>query len=227
MEETVVCIPNNVVPDGVVLNNPGNRYFQVLLNNIANARFLAIRDKEDKSAAALENNRNLRQLVVYLLVYMKETGKSLIYRRKIKENRTQEGEARLYGNWALPGGHMNSLSEDFLQDIVVDSLREFGEELTLSLKTSAEIFDDKDALGLKICGIINNNTDIDEGVHLVHTGLIVKVEVDKNVSQVRIKEEGGMEDITEIDLDNYGDYFDEAELWLKEVLAFYPQIQSL
>jgi predicted NUDIX family phosphoesterase len=194
----------------------GSPGFDELIQNIASRRFYAIRDKEDKSPFALENNTNLRQLSVYILVQQDDS----IY---VYQRTKGTGEKRLAGMFALPGGHMNALSDDFFIDIAQDATRELYEELNM-IPIKQVFYEDGVSCPFKIVGVLQNSCVFQESmVELVHTGILVKFDISKRF-KVEIKEKNKMSSLSLVSADNINDYFKDSERWLKMLLPWLPQL---
>jgi predicted NUDIX family phosphoesterase len=215
--EKVVCIANGLIPDGIYL--AGHADFDAILSKIGRARFLALRDKADKTEFALENNTSIRQLITYIVV---QDGRNLfIYRRT-----SGTGEKRLAGLYALPGGHMNAMSSDFLSDISYDATRELREELDIR-QLDPVFHEDGTLLPFKILGILQQSCVVDANlVNLVHTGIIVKYNITDRFN-VSVRESGKMCDLTQVNEYNYSDYFKESESWLQNLLPLFPQLITM
>lgn len=214
--ELVVCVPAGLLHDGLYLNS--NSKFNEIIETISDSRFAALRDKTAKGEFSIENNVSVRQLVVY--IFMKQEDNFFIYQRTIKT-----GETRLAGLYALPGGHMNSLSHDFMADVQNDTLRELTEEIKFVPKGKNKAFPSEDGtkLKMKIVGILQSSCDEDANlVQLVHTGVIVRVDIDKDYD-IQLNEDS-MTKLTKINDKNYLDYLDKSEKWLQILLAWLPQL---
>jgi len=215
MSEVVVCIPNALIDDGIHM--AGSNKFHDLMDYIGGCRFSAVRDKTDKSSTSLEFNTSVRQLVVCALI--QDGDDLLIYRRK---NKT--GEKRLAGYYSLPSGHMNAFTKNFHADIVDDTLREVTEELNLTPIGQEAVFSPEGAtLPMKVCALFQTSSPEDNGVHLVHTGLLIKIDVTDKF-KVSLKETGSMEELTRVNSNNYSEYLKECDLWLRLTLPWFSQL---
>jgi predicted NUDIX family phosphoesterase len=213
--ERVTCIASELIPDGIYLN--GHPDFETLLGKIGRARFWGLRDKTDKSEFALEHNTSIRQLITYICVQDRE--EMFIYRRT-----SGTGEKRLAGLYALPGGHMNALTGDFINDISLDATRELREELNIR-QLDPVFHEDGTLLPFKILAILQHSACADgiNLVNLVHTGIVVKYDVTDRFA-VSVKESGKMCDLTRVNGRNYAEYFKESESWLQNLLPLFPQL---
>lgn len=218
MKENVVCVPSMTIPDGVFMS--GDPYFLELLRHLEESRVVKVRDTEDKSPLALENDREWRQLVTYILV--QDDRNVFIYKRT-----KGTGEKRLAGKYALAGGHMNSHTQSFIQDLISDTMRELNEEFKLTPKGEKTFFkSDKEPLPLTVKpqAIIQNSCNEDgSGVQLVHTGIVMRVDLNGNYD-VELRDTSSMVDLTQVNATNYDEYLEPSELWLRMLLPFLDQL---
>lgn len=220
MPENVTCIPSNTIDDG--LHIAGGPHFDKMLELISNSRFQSLRDKTDKSPTALENNKSIRQLVTYIM--LQDDKGFYIFRRTVKT-----GEGRLAGKYGLPGGHMNQFTTNFIEDMLYDAGREMEEELDVQPKSDRlNFFNMEDGLQMpcKLVAVLQLGTDEDNGVHQVHTGVIVKYELADNFT-VKIRDDKSLCELAHVTPENYIEYFKDSELWLRALLPWTNQLLAL
>ena len=152
----------------------------------------------------LERNHLLKQIIPYFLI--KKSGgsagspepKYLSARRKNKTGDTRLHGASLVGfGGHLRAGDIKGAMKDWLR-------REFEEEIST-----------EEIKGISFLGLVNDDSDADNGVHKVHMGLIFEVEVEGAVS---IKEKESFENEKFSSLEKLRLLTPEMELWSRLVV---------
>ena len=149
----------------------------------------------------LESNEALKQIIPYFLV--KNEGRYLAARRRPKTGDTRLHGARLIGF----GGHLRA--EDINGRIFDWLKREFEEEIQTDGVNN-----------ISFLGLVNADSDADNGIHKVHIGLLFEVE---SVGQVSIREKDNFENEEFLHLNDLKELQDDMELWSKLAVEFLHQ----
>lgn len=146
----------------------------------------------------LESNESLKQIIPYFLI--KNGGKYLSARRK---NKT--GDTRLHGAVLIGfGGHLRA--GDIVGQMKDWLKREFEEEI------SAEKIGE-----ISFLGIVNDDSDANNGVGKVHFGLIFEVETE---GPVEIVEKENFEEEKFVSITDLSKLTAEMESWSRLVVEF-------